>query len=216
MGATSIMDTITKSPIEKFPVRFNFSLDMVPGETIVSISDFTSVNQATGESSFDDRAYDAGPPEVLEIVKVIDSFEIQSPDVLLVLKDGIEDEEHHIQCVVETSAGNIFQRDLLLRIQSEVTDSFIKQPDDAFAFDVDFARRLESGDTVASAVVAAVKESDGSDAAALVPGLKVVTPLVAVAVIDGTDGETYRLGVRGTTTAGYVYEKFVRMNVQEY
>jgi len=211
-----LMDTLTKSPIERFPVYFNFSTDMIAGETILNISEFTSINQATGESSFDDRAYDAGPPEVLEIVKVIDSFEILSPDVLLVLKDGIEDEEHHIQCVVLTSAGNVFQRDLLLRIQSEVTDSFVKQPEDAFAFDVDFTRRLESGDTVASAVVAAVKESDGSDAAALVPGSVVSTPLVAVAVIDGVDGETYRLGIRGTTTTGYVYEKFVRMNVQEF
>jgi hypothetical protein len=210
------MDTLTKSPIERFPIYFNFSTDMIAGETIVSISEFTSINQATGESSFDDRAYDAGPPEVLAIVKVIDSFAIQSPDVQLVLKDGVEGDEHHIQCVAVTSAGNIFQRDLLLRIQSEVTDSFIKQPDDAFAFDMDFTRRLESGDSVASAVVAAVKESDGSDAAALVPGVAVSTPLVAVAVIDGTDGETYRLGVRGTTAAGYVYEKFVRMSVQEF
>jgi hypothetical protein len=136
--------------------------------------------------------------------------------VIVVLKDGVEDDEHRIQCVATTSAGNVYQRDLLLRIHSEVTDSFMKQPDDAFAFDVDFTRRLESGDTVASAVVAAVKESDGSDAAALVQGSAVSTPLVAVAVIDGSDGETYRLGIQGTTAAGYVYEKFVRMSVQEF
>jgi hypothetical protein len=209
------MDTIIKSPAEKFPVNFNFSSDLVAGETVVSYV-LTSINAATGESSAEDRAYDAGPPEVLEIVKVIDSDSLSSPDVVVVLKDGVEDDEHNIQCIATTSAGNVYQRDLLLCIHSEVTDSFTKQPDDVFAFDVDFTRRLESGDTVASAVVAAVKESDGSDAAALVPGVAVSTPLVAVAVLDGDDEEIYRLGVRGTTTAGYVYEKFVRMNVQEF
>ena len=209
------MDTRTKSPAEKFPVYFSFSNDLVPGETVVSYV-LTSINAATGESSAEDRAYDAGPPEVLEIVKVIDSDSLSSPDVVVVLKDGVEDDEHRIQCIATTSAGKVYQRDLLLFIHSEVTDSFTKQPDDAFAFDVDFTRRLESGEAVASAVVAAVKESDGLDAASLVPGAVVSTPLVAVAVIDGTDGETYRLGIRGTTTAGYVYEKFVRMNVQEF
>jgi hypothetical protein len=194
------MDTLTKSPIETFPVKFNFSLDMVPGETIAA-EVITCVNAATGVTSK---------------TAIIDSEAIASPDVVIVVKAGTEDDEHRIQCVVETSAGAVFQRDLLLCIHSEVTDSFTKQPDDAFAFDVDFTRRLESGDTVASAVVAAVKESDGSDAAALVPGVVVSTPLVAVAVLDGDDGKTYRLGVQGTTTAGYVYEKFVRMNVQEF
>jgi hypothetical protein len=209
------MDTITKSPIERFPVYFNFSTDMIAGETIENITDFTSINQATGESSFEDRAYDPGPPEVLEIVKVIDSFAIQTPEVQLVLKDGVEGDEHHIQCVVMTSNGNTYQRDLLLRIQSVVDDSFTKQPADAFLFDVDFTRRLEAGDTVASAAIAAVVESDGSGAA--VAGTPAIaSPKVAVPVYGGTDGETYRLGIRGTTAAGYVYEKFVRMNVQEY
>jgi hypothetical protein len=209
------MDTLTKSPIEKFPIRFNFSNDLVVGETVVSYV-LTSINAATGESSAEDRAYDPGPPEVLEIVKVIDSDSLSSPDVIVVLKDGVEDDEHNIQCVATTSAGNVYQRDLLLRIHSEVTDSFTKQPDDAFMFDVDFTRRLEAGDTVASAAIAAVKESDGTDAAALVSTPSVVTPFVSVPVLGGADGETYRLGIRGTTTAGYVYEKFVRMNVQEF
>jgi hypothetical protein len=209
------MDTRTKSPAEKFPIYFNFSNDLAVGETVVSYV-LTSINAATGESSAEDRAYDPGPPEVLEIVKVIDSDSLSSPDVVVVLKDGVEDDEHRIQCVATTSAGNVYQRDLLLFIHSEVIDSFTKQPDDAFSFDVDFTRRLDGGDTVDSAAVAAVKESDGSDAAALVPGSVVSSPLVAVAVIDGEDGETYRLGIQATTAAGYVHEIFVRMNVQEF
>jgi hypothetical protein len=209
------MDTRTKSPAEIFPVNFNFSSDLVAGETVVSYV-LTSINAATGESSAEDRAYDAGPPEVLEIVKVIDSDSLSSPDVVVVLKDGVEDDEHRIQCVATTSAGNIYQRDLLLFIHSEVTDSFTKQPDDAYPFEASFERRLGAGDTIVSAVVVAVKESDGSDAAALVAALVVASPIVSVPVSGGTDGETYRLGIQATTAAGYIHEMFVRMNVQEF
>lgn len=208
------MDILTKSPAEKFPVYFNFSTDMIAGETIATIT-LTSINQATGESSAEDRAYDPGPPIILEIVKIIVSTTNQSPDVQVVLKDGVEGDEHHVQCVVVTNNGNTYQRDLMVRIQSMVDDSFTKQPADAFLFDVDYTRRLETGDGVASAVVVAIKESDGS--AASVSGTPaIVTPKVSVPAYGGTDGETYRLGIRGTTTLGYVYEKFVRMNVQEF
>jgi hypothetical protein len=103
----------------------------------------------------------------------------------------------------------------MVRIQSVVDDSFTKQPADAFLFDVDYTRRLEVGDTVASAAVSAIKESDGSGAS-VTSTPAVATPKVSVPAYGGTDGETYRLGIRGTTAAGYVYEKFVRMNVQEY
>ena len=209
------MDTRTKSPAEKFPIYFNFSNDLAAGETVDSYV-LTSINAATGEDSATDRPYDPGPPEVLEIVKVIDSDSLSSPDVIVVLKDGVENDEHQIQCVATTSAGNVYQRDLLLYIHSEVTDSFTKQPADAFPFESSFDRRLEGADTVASAAVVAVKESDGSDAAALVSTPSVATPIVTVPVLGGTDGETYRLGIRGTTAAGYVHEIFVRMNVQEF
>jgi hypothetical protein len=208
------MDSITKSPNEKFPVYFNFSTDMITGETIATVT-LTSVNQATGESSLDDRAYDPGPPEVLAIVKIIDSATNQTPDVKVVLKDGVEDEEHHVQCVVVTNNGNTYQRDLMVRIQSVVDDSFTKQPADAFLFDVDYTRRLESGDVIASAAVSAVKESDGS-AASVFNTPSVISPKIGVPVYGGTSGYTYRFGVRGTTNMGYIYEKFIRMSVQEY
>jgi hypothetical protein len=116
---------------------------------------------------------------------------------------------------VVTSNGNTYQRDLLLYVRSLVDDSFTKQPADAFLFDVDYTRRLEAGDTVASAAVSAIKESDGS-AASVFHAPSVVTPKVGVPVYGGVDGNTYRLGIRGTSTAGYIYEKFVRMNVQEF
>lgn len=194
------MDTITKSPIERFPVRFNFSVDLLAAETI-SAKTVTCVNAATGVSSK---------------TAIIDSETISSPDVVVVLKGGTEGDEHSIQCAVTTSLGNIYQRDLFLMIQAVVTDSFNKQPGDAFLYDVDFTRRLETGDTVASGAVLATKESDGTDVSASVaPSVEVITPKIGVHVAAGTDGETYLLGTRATTAAGYVYEKIIRMNVQE-
>lgn len=193
------MDNITKSPNEKFPIYFGFSTDLIIGESISSKT-ITCVNAATGVDSS---------------AEIVDSSAIVSPDVKVVLKAGTNDDEHSIQCVVVTSNGNTYQRDCVLFIRSVVDDSFTKQPDDAFLFDVDFTRRLEAGDAVASVAIAAIKESDGS-AASVTSTPVAISPKVGVPVYGGTDGETYRLGVQGTTTAGYVYEKFVRMSVQEF
>jgi len=194
------MDNITKSPIEKFPVHFNFSTDFLEGE-IVSYEALTCINSATGVDSS---------------ASIIDSSAIDSPDVSVVLKGGTEGDEHTIQCVITSNLGNIYQRDLLLRVATVVTDSFNKQPADRLLFDVNYSRRLEGGDAIASGAVLVTKESDGTDVSATIVALiETITPRVGVHVAAGSDGETYLLGVRGTTAAGYVYEKNVRMSVQE-
>ena len=194
------MDSIIKSPIEKFPVKFSFSTDFITGETITTRT-ITCVSAATGVSS---------------AATIIDSEATVDSDVVVVLKAGTEGDEHNIQCVIFTSKGNRYQRDLLLMIQSVVTDSFDKQPDDTFSFDLDFSRRLESGDTLASVAVVATKESDGSDVSSTVaPFSEVISPKAGIRVAVGLDGETYLVAVRGTSTAGYVYEKIFRLNVQE-
>jgi hypothetical protein len=172
---------------------------MIVGETI-STKTLTCKNAATGVDSS---------------ATIVDSSTIVSPDVKVVVKAGTENDEHLLQCIVSTDNGNIYQRDLLLYIHSEVTDSFTKQPGDNFLFDVDYTRRLESGDVVASAAVSAILEADGTAASVYNPA-SVATPKIGVPVFGGVDGETYRFGVRGTTNLGYVYEKFVRMNVQEF
>ena len=193
------MDTITKSPIEKFPIYFNFSSDMIVGETIYTKT-LTCVNSATGVTSK---------------ATIVDSETIASPDVKVVVKAGTEDDEHLIQCLVTTSNGNIYQRDIVVFVKSVIDDSFTKQPGDSFLFDVDYTRRLESGDVIASAAVSAVKESDGS-AASIFNTPSVISPKIGVPVYGGINGYTYRFGVRGTTNMGYIYEKFIRMNVQEF
>jgi hypothetical protein len=194
------LDTLIKSPIEKYPIKFNFSVDLITGETITTRT-VTCVSAATGISS---------------AATIIDSEATVDADVVFVLKAGTEGDEHNIQCVIFTSKGNRYQRDLLLMIQSVVTDSFDKQPSDTFSFDLDFSRRLETGDTLASVVGVGTKESDGTDVSGtIVPFLEVISPKAGIRVAVGEDGETYLVRVRGTSTAGYVYEKIFRMNVQE-
>jgi len=194
------MDTLIKSPIEKFPVKFNFSVDFITGETITTRT-ITCVSAATGVSS---------------AATIIDSEATVDSDVVVVLKAGTEGDEHNIQCVVFTSKGNRYQRDLLLAVQTVVTDSFNKQPDDTFSFSLDFSRRLEDGDSLATVVGIATKEADGSDVSGtMIPFTEIISPKVGVRVAVGLNGETYLLAIRGTSGAGYVYEKIFRMNVQE-
>jgi hypothetical protein len=119
--------------------------------------------------------------------------------------------------VVTTSKGNRYQRDLLLVIQSVIDDLFNKQPDDQVTFEVDFTRRLEAGDSLATIVATAIQESDGSDdSAGVLPYTEVISPKVGIRTAGGVDGETYRLSIQGTSAVGYVYEKFIRMNCQEF
>ncbi|TFH32258.1 MAG: hypothetical protein E4G97_02815 [Deltaproteobacteria bacterium] len=161
----------------------------------------TCVNAATGVSSKS---------------TIVNDEAISSPEVSVELHAGTEGDEHNIQCVVTTNIGSRFQRDLLLMIQTVVTDRFNKQPNDAFIFDVDFSRRLETGDTLASAVAVGTMESAGSDVSlTVIPFVEVISPKAAARTIAGTDGETYLLAIQGTTAAAYVYEKVIRMSVQE-
>jgi hypothetical protein len=193
------MDTLIKSPIEKFPIGFNFSNDLLSSEAI-STKTVTCINSATGLTSK---------------TTIIDSEAISEQEVRVVLKAGTEGDEHSIQCAIATSNGNVYQRDLIVYIQNVIDDSFTKQPDDSFLFDVDYTRRLESGDVVASAAVSSILESDGT-AASVYNAPSVITPKIGVPVYGGVDGKTYRFGVRGTTNMGYIYEKLIRMSVQEF
>jgi hypothetical protein len=193
------MDTITKSPNEKFPVYMGFSTDLITGESISSKT-ITCVNAATGLDSS---------------AEIIESSTIISPDVQVVVQAGTEDDEHAIQCVVTTSYGNSYQRDVIVFVKIVIDDSFTKQPDDSFLFDVDYTRRLEMADVIASAAVSAIFEADGTGAG-VYNTPSVISPKIGVPVFGGLSGYTYRFGVRGTTNMGYIYEKFIRMNVREY
>jgi|SRR3972149_3738073 len=195
------MNNISKSPNEKHPVYFNFSSDLLPGETISSIV-LTCVNEATGVTS---------------ATTIIDSSSIASPNVKVVLKGGTEGQSHAIQCVATTSLGNTYDLDLRLVVEIDVDDSFTKQPGDSFVFGVDFTNRLADAETVATAAVSALKESDGSSVyGSVVLAPSVITPMVGVPVLAGVSGYTYLIAVRGITSLGYTYEKFIRMTVQEF
>jgi len=195
-----MMGRLTKSPIEKFPAYFNFSINMLSGETIASHA-VTCVDEATGLSTSS---------------TIVDSSGIVGKEIVVVVKSGTEGDVHHIQCRAQTSGGSWFQQDLKLTIQAVVSSNFSKQPDDAWVEEWDFKKDLPSGDTINSGVAVATKESDGSDQTGVVTGTaQVVGTTVGIPVLAGTDGESYLIGFRATTVAGYVYENTVRMNVQE-
>lgn len=195
------MKTFIKTPAEKYPIWFNYSVDLTSFESVVSYV-LTCVNV---ETSVDSSA------------TIIFSDALSSPDVEVVIQAGAEGDNHYINCKETTGKGNSYDREALIQIQTDVTDDFIKQPNSTFAFSVKYDRRLKNGDLLASAAATAIKESDGTS----VYGSIVLAPSVfagtkiAVPVTGGPNGETYRIGVKGTTDLGYVYEKTVRMILLE-
>ncbi len=202
------MDILTKTPNEIWPLLFNFSHDLLAGETLVSKT-VVCVNAATGVDS---------------AATIVDSSVISGLDVAVVVKAGTEDDEHHIECTVVTSGGNTYQRDCYLRIQTIVTDNFSKQPSEVAVFEVDFSNRLAVAETIDLATATAIKESDGADSSAgvslpliaVIGAPAIVSPLVGIPYLAGLDGFTYLITLLGTTSLGYIHQKTIRMNVQEH
>ena len=196
------MNTISKSPREEFPIVFGFSTDMAPGEVIDHIT-LTCVNEATGSNS---------------AVEIIKTSSIAGYDATVVLQAGVENDEHAIQCIAVTTTGNQYDRDVKLRIEIVVDDSFNKQPSDSFMFDVDYRRRfVSSNETVTEAVVEALDESTGASVyGTVVLAPSILTPKIGVPVEGGTVGKPYRIGILGTTSYTYKHEKFIRMNMAEF
>lgn len=95
-------------------------------------------------------------------------------------------------------------------------DTIIKQPAETFSVTVDFTPRMASGEALTSAVVTAIKMSDGSDASSsVITSSSVSTPNVSIRIKAGTAGEDYKVTVRATTTTTEVYEKDFLIQVRE-
>lgn len=194
------MKKFIKAPAEKYPIFFNYTEDLVPGESVASYV-LTCVNVESGVDTS---------------TAIIDSDSLISPDVEVVIKAGTEGEAHHINCKATTSSGNVYDREALVVVQTDVTDDFIKQPNASFAFAVKYDRVLKNGDSLSSAAATAIKESDGSSVyGSIVLAPAVVGTRIAVPVTGGVNGETYRIGVLGTTGLGYIYQKTIRMILLE-
>ena len=191
---------IIKTPAEIFPIWFNFSYDLAAGIFIQNY-ELTCVDKADG--------VDSKPTIILSDV-------LSSPEVMVVVRAGSEGEVHQITCRGLTGGGSFYDRELLLEIKTVVTDDFTKQPNDAFLFEVEFDRRLIPGDSLASAEATGIDEATGLSVA----GINVFEPTVSgsnvgVPVLGGANMRSYLIGVLGTTAAGYVYEKVIRMSVRE-
>lgn len=94
-------------------------------------------------------------------------------------------------------------------------DSFSKAAAERFPITMDFASDMESGDTISTQSVTAIKTSDNTDATATV----IATPSISgskiiVVVQAGTAGQTYVITFRATTAAGYIYDASVAMMVK--
>jgi hypothetical protein len=89
-----------------------------------------------------------------------------------------------------------------------------KKTTESLARTIDFTDALAPGDTVASAVIAAVN-SDGDDVSdTLLYNKSVTDPYVSVTVLPSTSG-TYTITFTVTTTAGYIIVETVSLNVDD-
>ena len=96
-------DTFTKQPTDLFTVGANFSSELATGETITSKA-VTSVNGATGASSTS---------------TVIDVSGISSDalSILANMKAGIDGETHIIKFIATTSASNVYEKQVSMRVK---------------------------------------------------------------------------------------------------
>ena len=178
-----------------------------------------------GDNNYGDAIADSGgaqaSPYMLTVIDgldvLVDSDSIVSGEVQVVVEAGTEGDLYQLTCVGTTTNGNEYERDLLVNVLTIVTDDFIKQPGASFMFSVDFERRIPEGDSLSGSDATGIKESDGTDVSgSIVLTTSIVETKIGVPVTGGEDEETFRIGVLGTTAAGYVFEKTVRMMVQEF
>lgn len=195
------MDTISKKSYEKYPVRFNFSNDMTTLETVLSVV-ITCINPVTGADT-------SGA--------IISSSSISTPDVIVTIMAGVVGDSHLLTCKATTNLSNVFEKEVIIKIVDSIEGTFTKQPQETYLISMDFTNILETGDTLASQTVTAIKKSDGSSATATVingAGLD-GTFKVSVVVKSGTSGETYLLTTKVVTASTYQYQMDVFMRTVE-
>src|SRR3990167_8322195 len=179
---------------------------MVPDETIINADTVvTCVNQETGADSK---------------AEVITSELLQGRKVRVILKAGVLGQIHKITAKVHTDLDNILEKEILLNIRRDPTDSdyFFKQPSEEYSVGNDFADDLESVDSVSSQSVLATKQETGTDATAAVikgSGLDGHSVHLHVGVFATYSGEYHLLEMRIVTALGYKYAKQLTMITKE-
>jgi hypothetical protein len=194
------MDAITKNSYEYFPIHANFGIDLVSGESLTGFS-ISCIDSSTGLSS---------------VSSLIVGSSLLSPEVLMGLQGGVDQDHHIITVLGTTNLGNEYRRWIHVFIYDGPQDSFEKGSSEEFTVLVNFSNELESADTIASRTVTASSGSDGSDVTAtIIVGSQISTPKVYVGVSGGTDQKYYIIVIRVVTAAGYKYSRVITMAVRD-
>jgi hypothetical protein len=195
-----MINNITKTAYEKFPIYADFSHEIVSGDSISSQT-LICVNTLTGG---DTKA------------TIIDSHAISSDQILIVIKAGTARGLHHITSKIVTANEIKAECDIFLSIKELTNDSFKKQPSEEFNIQFDFEGRV-GPESIDSKTVIATKISDGSDATSTVIDFSEISgDTVIVGVKAGTDDESYLISSRVVTDiSSYQLENIIRMDVIE-
>ena len=90
-----------------------------------------------------------------------------------------------------------------------------KQPNERHPINIDFTNLLDVGETIASKTATAVDSAAVDKTSTVVHSSEIDGSKIVVVVKAGTDGESYKITIRATTSSGNVYEEDVLMEVNE-
>ena len=91
-----------------------------------------------------------------------------------------------------------------------------KQPGESYKVAVDFAKRLQSGEALATPTVTSKKVSDGSDSSGtIVSQVAVSGTKVEARLAAGTHGDDHTVQYRSTTNLGNTYEDEITLLIRE-
>lgn len=196
-----MINNITKTAYEKFPIYADFSHDITAYDSILSQT-LTCVNILTG---VDTKA------------TIIDSHSVSLDRILIIIKAGTINESHHITSKIITAVGTESECDIFLSIADLTTGSFKKQPSEKFNILFDFDNRIDSPRTIGSVITTATKISDGSDVTStVIISSTINNNTVIVGIKAGTNDESYLISSKIVTDVdAYQLENIVRMDIIE-
>jgi hypothetical protein len=193
------VDFINKHSYEYFPIRANFGNDLVLGELITGLS-VSCINADTGENT---------------ILDIVDWETPSSPEIIMGLKGGVDQEHHIITVLGSTSLGNEYQREIHVFIYDGQQDVFSKKPDEILTILADLTKEIESADTVSSYIVTALQVSTGVAITSIFSGYSRTLAKVYIGVTGGVDLEDYIITVKLATASGYKYTRVINMSVRD-
>ena len=97
-----------------------------------------------------------------------------------------------------------------------ILGSVTKQPNERFKVFIDFAKRLQTGETLNSVSVTSKKVADGSDSSATIISQAAVNgPKLEARVSAGTAGDDHVVQMRASTSLGNTLEDEISLLIRE-